>query len=641
MKLSKVFEPIQINRVTVKNRMVVSAMVTNYCDEDGLANEKFIAYHEHKAQGGFGLIVTEDYAVTPTAGGFKRLPGLWEDRQVPSHRQLTDRVHAAGARIFAQLYHAGRETNSAITGVHNVAPSAIKDPTSFETPYELTVDQIHELVGAFGDAARRAKEAGFDGVEIHGAHGYLVEQFLSTFSNRRGDEYGGSIQNRCRFLTEIIGDIRKKCGSDFAIQLRISGQEYVPGGLGIEDSKVIAMIAEDAGIDSISVSQGVYASMPVIIPPSVIRHAAYIDNAAEIKSVVTIPVLGVGRINDPFLAESILRSGKADLCIMARASLADPEMPKKAAEGRFDEIIRCVGCLQGCAGENGKGCKVRCLVNPMTGMEDEYQFEKAADPKHILVIGGGVAGCECAIVAAQRGHKVTLLEKTGELGGQFIPAAIPVGKGEFNTFVIWQKTMLRKLGVEIRYNTSADRATVDSIRPDAVVIATGSTPAVPPIPGLQENAKISWDILRGVESFGNRVVVIGGGLVGAETADHVAVHGAGDVTVIEMREDIVMDGEPNPTYYMKQRFAEHDVQILTSAAVQTVEPHAVVYRKDGREHRIEDVDTIVNATGVRPNQILAKELEDAAYPVIVIGDARSGKNGYLDIREGYEAGLTL
>lgn len=270
----KVFEPFKINQMELKNRMVVSAMVTNYCSEDGMATEKFIAYHEHKAKGGWGLIITEDYAVTPTAGGFKKLPGLWEDGQIESHKELTRRIHEAGGKIAAQIYHAGR-----------------------------------------------AKEAEFDAVEVHGAHGYLIGAFASPFSNKRSDEYGGTIRNRARFAMEIIENIKEKCGKDYPVLYRMSAVEYVPGGLEIEESKILARLVEEAGADCIHCSQGVYASTYVIIPPSVVPRAAYVENAAEIKKVVDIPVIAVGRINDVEIAESVLQADKADLVTMARASL--------------------------------------------------------------------------------------------------------------------------------------------------------------------------------------------------------------------------------------------------------------------------------------------------------------------------------
>ena len=333
------------------------------------------------------------------------------DGQIESHRKLTERVHAAGGKIAAQIYHAGRETSSAVTGVQPVAPSAVREPSMPETPRELTIPEIHTLVEQFGDCAKRAKAAGFDAVEVHGAHGYLAGAFASPFSNKRSDEYGGTIRNRARFGMEIIRNIKEKCGKDYPVLYRISSVEYVPGGLDIEESKVIARLMEEAGADCIQCSQGVYASTHTIIPPSVFLRAGYVEHAAEMKKAVQIPVIAVGRINDVEIAESVLQSKKADLVTMARASLADPELPNKVLKGRGDEVIRCIGCLQGCIGENGKGNGIRCLVNPLTGMEDEYDLTPAEKAKQVLVIGGGIAGCEAAISAALKGHKVTLIEK--------------------------------------------------------------------------------------------------------------------------------------------------------------------------------------------------------------------------------------
>ena len=260
----KAFEPFRIGKLELKNRLVVSAMVTNYCNPDGTPTEKYLAYHEHKARGGWGLIITEDYAIAPKAGGFTRLPGLWEGSQIQPHQELTRRVHQAGGKIVVQIYHAGRETSSAITGERPVGPSPIREPSMPETPRELTVEEIHQLVEQFGDCARRAQQAGFDGVEVHGAHGYLVGAFASPFANKRCDEYGGTIQNRARFAVEIIRNIKQKCGADFPVLYRMSAVEYVPGGLEIEEAKVLARLVEEAGADCIHCSQGVYTSTKVL-----------------------------------------------------------------------------------------------------------------------------------------------------------------------------------------------------------------------------------------------------------------------------------------------------------------------------------------------------------------------------------------
>lgn len=497
------------------------------------------------------------------------------DGQIESHRKLTERVHAAGGKIAAQIYHAGRETSSAVTGVQPVAPSAVREPSMPETPRELTIPEIHTLVEQFGDCAKRAKAAGFDAVEVHGAHGYLAGAFASPLSNKRSDEYGGTIRNRARFGMEIIRNIKEKCGKDYPVLYRISSVEYVPGGLDIEESKVIARLMEEAGADCIHCSQGVYASTHTIIPPSVFPRAGYVEHAAEMKKAVQIPVIAVGRINDVEIAESVLQSKKADLVTMARASLADPELPNKVLKGRGDEVIRCIGCLQGCIGENGKGNGIRCLVNPLTGMEDEYDLTPADKAKQVLVIGGGIAGCEAAISAALKGHKVTLIEKNDRLGGQWIPASVPIGKSEFTSFLCWQKSMLEKMHVQILLNTAADAELIKLYEPDTVIIATGSRPFIPPIQGADQHFVVAThDVLLGKTEPGNRVVVIGGGLVGAETADMLGQQ-CEQVTIIEMLPQIMKDGEAAPTKYMKERFFQNGVQIHTSTKLLEIGDHTV------------------------------------------------------------------
>lgn len=636
----KLLEPIHIHGLELKNRMVVSAMVTNYCTPDGLPTEQYTAYHETKARGGWGLVITEDYAVTPDAGSFKRLPGLWEDGQIPHHRAFTDRIHNAGGLIAAQIYHAGRETSSAVTGTRPVAPSAVKDPTMKELPRELTVPEIEAMVEQFGDCACRVRDAGFDAVEVHGAHGYLVGQFLSPFSNKRYDAYGGTIEGRAKFAVDIVKNMRQKCGPDFPILYRMSVQEYVHGGLSIAEAQAAAQLLERAGVDCFHCSQGVYASRLHIIPPFGVPSGAYADHAAAIKAVVSVPVIAVGRINDPLTAEAILQSGKADLCTMARASLADPDLPRKLGEGRREDILPCIGCLQGCSGENAKGNSVRCLVNPMTGMESDYHVRPVPVSKHVVVVGGGVAGCEAAITAAYRGIKVTLFEASNRLGGQWAAACVPPGKAEFGSFIRWQRHTLDQLGVKILFHVEADRETVEACSPDAVILATGGKPALPPIPGLEAYAVPAPQLLRGEAYAGAYAAVLGGGLVGAETAEHLAIHGS-RVTLLELLPDILPEGHAVINRRLKESLQALGVEILTSAKVLRVERDSVVYLKDGNETRLKQVDTVVAALGVRSENTLLHALEAAAYPVVSVGDARLPQDGYLGIRDGFEAALSL
>lgn len=641
MEFKKLFEPITINGLTLPNRMVMPAMVTNYVGRDGMSTEKFEAYHERRARGGWGLQITEDYAVSEFAGGYVGLPGLWSDDQIPSHTAFVKRIHDAGGRICAQIYHAGRcAIGEDIFGVQPVAPSAIKDPTMPEVPRELTVDEIKQIESDFADCALRVKRCGFDAVEIHGAHGYLICQFLSPFSNKRSDEYGGSIENRARFAVEIVRAVREKVGPDFPILYRMSTQEYVPGGITLADTTVAARMLEEAGVDCFHCAQGNYRTQYIIIPPFYSEKAPFVNNVAAIKSVVDVPVIAVGKIQDPYVAEAILEAGKADMVTMGRASLADADLPNKAKVGRTADIRRCIGCVQGCVGENFTPAPIRCTLDPLTGAEDEYKLEAADAPKSVLVVGGGVAGCECAIVAAKRGHRVTLVERTGKVGGQWNQAASAIGKGDFSGFTYWQEHTMGQLGVDVRLNTECDQALIDQGW-DAVVDATGSVPLVPPIEGIGETPYLTVkDVLgEGTVPAGN-VVVIGGGLSGCEVAEHLAVHGSAHVSLLEMREGIALDGVFPVTNYLKKSMVENGIDVYTGARVTRVAQGSVSYEKDGEAATIDGVDAVVLASGVKTAHAL-DGIDFGSAEVYAVGDAASAKDGYHNIREGYEVGLRI
>lgn len=643
--MQKEFEPIQVGALTLKNRLVVSAMLTNLAAADGSATEAYVAYHEAKARGGWGLIITEDYPIAPNAGTSKTLPMIYNDTLAASHAKLAERVHAAGGKIFIQLYHAGRETTSAVTGEQPVAPSAIKDPTMPEIPRELSKAEIAEIIEQFATNAYYVKKAGFDGVEIHGASGYLVGEFLSPFSNKRSDEYGGTIRGRAKFAIDLVKAMREKVGPDFPISFRLCTAEYVDGGLTIEETKVIARLLEEAGVDLLHCTQGVYASRPVITPPYMIPRASFVDNAAEIKKVVSIPVVAVGGINDIDLADEILISGKADMVTMARASLADPELPNKAQAGEYDRILHCIGCVQGCQGENSKGNHVRCLVNPCTAMETEYDLSPAVQQKTVWVIGGGVSGCAAAIAAARKGHRVTLCERNNKLGGQWNLAAVPLGKGGFTSLVRWQAQELVRLGVTVLLNKEVSAEEIRTAEPDVVLVASGSQPLVPPVDGLKDRLSngivvTAQDVLIGKASAKGRIAVIGGGLVGAETAEWLAAEG-NVVTLVEMQSEIVKDGVGNPKMLLIKSLHDHGVTVMTDTKVLAVDGTGMTVEHDGLELSLNDLDVIILAAGVRPYHPLAEALADYPGEVRCIGDAAQAKNGYRNIQEAFETGLAL
>ncbi len=640
--LKKLFEPIKIGNVELENKLIVSAMVTNYCAEDGTATDQYIAYLEERAKGGWGMIITENYGVHPTGRTFKTMAGLWDDSQIESHKKATDAVHKHGTKIIAEIAHGGRQTNSEVTEMDIIAPSPILCPACNENPREMTTEEADAMVEAFGDCALRCKKAGFDGVCVHGGHGYLIGQFASHYSNKRTDKYGGNFSNRMRFPLEVVRNIRKKCGDDFYVDFKISGEELVPGGTNIEDTKTMCIMLEDAGIDSITASVGVFGSMFSQVPCSAINHGWIADYAAEIKKVVSIPVFAVGRINDPNVAESILRSGKADAIVMGRASIADPHFPNKAKEGKLDEIIYCIGCMQGCTGRIHYGLEVKCTLNPRTGRELDRTIEKAEVSKNVVIVGGGPAGCEAAITASMRGHQVTLFEKSNKLGGEYLTASIPPWKGEITSFLAWQRMQLAKYKVDIRLNTEFTAEMAKDVKADVVIVATGSNPVVPRIPGIDSACVSSCiDMLKGKVKIGQNVAVIGGGMVGSESANHLANHGK-NVTIIEMLPQIAKEEHGNFQYSLFKEFKDKDVVLCPNTAVQKInEDGTIDVVSNGQEMQLGKFDNIFTAIGMRNNDAIVKDLENCGAEVVVIGDAKKARKAIEAIEEGYVAGMNI
>ncbi|MCL2400392.1 MAG: FAD-dependent oxidoreductase [Defluviitaleaceae bacterium] len=633
--LKHLFSPITIKGKVIKNRCVVPAMVTNYCTTDGEATDRFLAYHEARAKGGFGLIITEDYVVNPTGKGFSYVAGLWKDEQIEGHSKLPEIAHKHGAVILAQIYHCGRQTTKRVIGTNPYAPSSIICPFGTEVPVELTVDEIKGLIEDFGDCALRAKKCGFDGVEIHGGHGYLIAQFMSLYSNKRTDQYGGPLQNRLKFPLEIIKNIREKCGKDFIIGFRISGDEFIEGGRTIEETKAIVPALEIAGIDIIHVSAGVYASADAVVPPNYTKYAWISNLAKEVKAITDLPVISVGRINDPQVANSVIQSGCADFAAMGRASIIDPDMPVKAEEGRFEEIRRCIACNQGCLGVLFSDNPITCTLNPVVGKEKEFAIVKAENPKKVAVAGAGPAGLEAAIVAASAGHDVVVYEKSSQAGGNFRLAAIPPSKGELAGFINWQTHQLDKLKVPIHYNKEATCELFEKNPADVIIVATGATQDNPPIPGADlPHVATAGDVLSGKSNVGASVVVIGGGSCGAETANHLAVQ-LRSVTLIEMTGAIATEEAMAPRLHLLKSLENRKVAMLTNTKVAEITSDGVK-PEDGR---LISADSVVLATGYKSNNGLFNELSQKGLNACIIGDADSVGLVLTAVKQGYEAGL--
>ncbi|SHI03618.1 2,4-dienoyl-CoA reductase [Sporobacter termitidis DSM 10068] len=640
MEYQSLFTPLKIADCTIPNRFAVTAMVTNMCTEDGYATEQYIKYHEAKAKGGFGLIITEDYGINPNAKGYKYVAGLFDDAQIEGHRKLTDAVHQHGAKIFCQIYHAGRQSNSLVNGgMQPVACSPMSCPWNREMARELSVEEIQELVRQFGSTAARVKQAGFDGVEIHAGNGYLIAGFMSFYENKRTDEYGGCFNNRMRLLREVYDAVRGAVGPDFPVSVRYSADEHTLSGRGIAESRMVARLLEEWGVDLINCSNGVYGTYnPGQVAPSYQPHAWTIDNAAALKKVVKIPVLGVNSIDDPLMAESLLESGFCDIVGMSRCSLADPEMPNKAKEGRFEEIRPCIRCMQGCVSGTYLQVPIRCCVNPELNREYEYTYENKPSPKKVLIVGGGVAGMEAAIAASRMGHKVTLWEAGDKLGGQFVAAAYPPGKGDFITFTCYLISQIKKLGVTVELNKKATAENVRAFGGDKMILATGGLPNKPRIPGIDRpNVVFAEDILLGKAQAEGRIIVAGGGEVGVETAMYLADAERGQITVIEMADKLSAKADGTKVVAMVRFMKERDVRTMMNTKVLEICESGVLVEQEGQKTLL-PCDAIVVSMGYHPNNGLKDELSFLGDKLVIAGDAEACTNAMEAGTAGFRAG---
>ncbi len=638
------FSPGRIGSLEAKNRIVMAPMVRNYADERGFVTPRYVAHIARVARGGVGTMILEASFIRQDGKGSTHELGLHVDDIIPGLAQLTEAAHANGAILGPQLFHAGRQTSSEITGTQPVAPSPVPDPTVTEPPRSLDVGEIHEIVDAFAQAAKRAKEAGCDFVEIHGAHGHLIMQFLSPFSNYRDDLYGSSEEGRMLFASEVIQAVRKAVGSDFPVTMRISANEMVPNGLTLEDSARIAKKLEELGVDAIHVSSGnnVSFNRGYMIPPMALPDAPEVPFAEWIKQGVKIPVIAVGKIRSPDLAEEILRTGKADFVALGRPLLADPDWPKKAQEGRLAEINKCVACNEGCITRLFAKKDVWCTVNPETAHENEFAKPLPSKAKRVFIAGGGPAGMKAAQVAALRGHRVVLFEELDHLGGALIPASMPPHRQGWGELCGYLTEEIRRLGIDIRLKTKATAELAKKERADIAIVAVGASPVRSLIPGIQhENVLVGRDLLEGKAAAKGRVVVLGGGISGALVAEYLAAKGH-SVTIVGTTGMIAKEAAVVDRDLLLERLQELGVEMLTDAKILLIQNGKVLVTGPGGTEDLPmelPADTIVICLGSKPNDSIAKELRAVVEQVFVIGDAAMPRDVTYAMLEGARAGL--
>ena len=667
MEFPHLFSPITIQNMELKNRIVMTAMHLGYTPQ-GEVTDQLVNFYVERARGGVGLAVVGGCPIDEF-GGMVGMIALYDDRFIPGLTRLTDAVKDHGAKIAAQLYQAGRYTHSAMIGGQKpISASAVRSRLTGETPRALELEEIPGVQEKFAEAAVRAREAGFDAVEILGSAGYLISQFLSPITNLREDQYGGSFENRMRFGIETILKVRKGLGPDYPILLRIAGNDFMEGSNTNREAKRFAAEAEKAGVDLFNVTGGWHETRVPQLTMGVPRKA-YVYLARGIRSAVSAPVISSNRINDPKTAEEVLQSGGADLVTMARGLLADPELPNKARTGRSRLIYHCVACNQGCFDSIFQGRPATCMVNPRAGREAELQIKPAPKSRKILVVGGGAAGMKVACTAKDRGHHVVLMEKSDKLGGQILLNHSIPGRAELETAAIDLIHNLRDKGVETVLEKTATPAIIRQMAPDVVVLAAGAQPATPKIKGVDgDNVIQAWELLEKNTETGENVVVLGGNAVGLETALFLANQGTlspevlhflmvnraetfetltellnrgnKQVTVVEMTKKAGADVGLTTKWTLMGELKRLGVKILTQTEAVGITPEGIQV-EDEQGPGFIAADTIVLATGSKAENGLMDKIEDQVPEIHVIGDAKKPRNVLAAIREGFELGLKL
>ena len=641
------FSPIKINKTEIKNRIVYPSMGVWY-SMDGKLNNRYVNYYVERAKGGAGIVTVGPVGIGEMGLGLAG-PSINSDEAIPSFAELAKAIQNYGAKAWIQLFHGGAYVKPIqIMNQQPIAPTSIFSVFSGSQTKEMTLEDIKNVQEAFVRCAERAKQAGFDGVEIIASAGYLICQFLSPLRNQRTDEYGGSFENRIRFVREIIEQMRQRLGPDYPITIRIAGNDYVPGSNPDIETQEFAKVYEKAGVDAISVTGGWHESHVPQLTMEVPRGGfAYL--AQIIKNTVSIPVIASNRIPEPAMAERLLRDGCADMVNLGRVLLADPYWPAKAEAGRPEQIIPCVACLQGCMDELFQLRPVKCMVNPRSGFEGERKINKSSVPKKVMVIGAGPAGLEAACRAAEAGHQVELYEKADHIGGQLRIAGTPPHKQELWELIRYYREMLKVHGVKVFLNTEVHLEMIKNNQPDYVIAAEGAEIIVPPIEGIDgDNVFSAWEVLKNNPQLGRKVAIIGGGSVGLETAHFIAEKGTispetlyflfkhdaqtperlrellfkgnKEVTVFELMPKAGKDVGKSTKWGLLKSLDQLGVNIITSAKVLAIKNNILTFEKDG-EIQTARFDNIIYATGSKAVRTLADKLATTGIPFSVIGDS--------------------
>ena len=638
MEIKKLMLPYRLKNLELRNRIVMAPMLSRLCDPNGVVSQKLIDYYATRAGGGVGLIISEYcYIDDKESKAHPGQLGVYDDQLVAGLGDLAEAIQERGAKAILQICHAGRATSAKYMGRQPIAPSGIPSYTG-EMAREMTFEEVEAVSESFAEGARRAKAAGFDGVELHGAHGYLMAQFLSPYTNRRTDKYG---RDRGLFALETLDRVRSRVGKDYLVGYRMSGEEFVEGGVTLKEAKAFAKRLEERGIDYIHVSAGISETGHNIVTPTYLPKGHLLLLAEGIKSAVTVPVLAVGAIHDPDLAEETLQKNRADLIVMGRALIADPELPQKIQSGQLEDIRTCLRCNDGCSSRMPPNKTQRCAINAEVGRERQMRLHPVSRAKQVCVIGGGPAGMEAARVLALRGHRVTLIEKENELGGLLRYATVPDFKAEMRSFLEYLKTQVVKLGVEILVNRRATPEFIRELKPESVVLATGSTLRIPDIPGTGKPFVATFaELLRGEFKAGDQVVVAGGAAMGCEMAAHLASTGK-KVTLVEMVGELATDLEIRSRLTLLQLLKERGVKILTNWKLEKIENgYVLLVDRDWNKQEIA-ANSVILAMGLESNQELLKPLRESFPDIYVIGDCVEPRKIYQAIHEAAFAGRAI